>query len=523
MPQIRYQTSTSDSFGAPGVYVKELAVSAPIRGLFRGTTGFVGECVRGPVNRVILCDSYQRFLDIFGGRDYGVNGGTLRGKVWWALQNRRWGRFYVCRAAAAAAAVASFTVETAAGGGGTAVMRIDASSPGLWGNDIQFKVSAASDGTATKFNLTIKLYGKQFLYENLNINGAADDNLALVVGNDDATVIRLTKLADGRPVNNAAATDGADADGFVNVGESVASFTSVAGTDGVIADGDFTGTDKAMEVMHAARGVDVKLVAGRSNTAIKTKIYALAPTSNSSFWLACPDSETVTHTAWNTEVATIRHRRIFPVFNSPYMIDPITSLETINEPHAQLASILSQTEPDVHPGVVETAELNVGITRLYNELSDAVRDSLDLNGSTYLNKDVDQSNNNVWLFGNGRTADLSVNNSQIDGERSKIYLIEGLAQRMRGDEKKPNTPMARAKRKAEFEGWLTELAESGRFVDTTDDGTPRFEVKNSGEVNSDADRAAGIQRDLVRIRLIPKNLYLQLQVEAGTDVTITEQ
>lgn len=524
MPSIRFQPSTTDSFGAPGVYVKQLAVPAPLRGVFLGTTGFVGKCVKGPVNKLVRCDSYQRFIDVFGGRDYGVNGGAVVGDVWWALQCKQWGTFYVVRAAAAAAVAASFDAETAAGGGGTAVLHIVARSVGAWGNNVAWKVLAASNGVATSFNLAIqdRNSGRNYLHENLSINGS-DDNLAATVGGDDATPIVLTKLASGRPVNNAANTDGADANGYTLLGQTVAAFTSVAGSDGAIADTDYTAAGGPMETLHGARGIDYKAVAGRSNTAIKTKVYALAPTANLSAWGICPDDSTVTDTTWETEVATYRDRHIFPVFNHPTYVDPVTGAQAVGEPHIHLGSVLSQTLPDVHPGVSDTAPLNTGIVSLAFSLTDAQRDALDAAGSTFLNQDLDENNNFVWLFGNGRTADLTVNNSQIDGERSKNYLISGLAQRMRGDQNKPNTATARAKRKGAFSGWLTELAEAERFVQKDSNGNPSFLILNNDEVNTPADWAAGIQRDLVQIQLIPKNLYLQLQVEAGTDVTITQQ
>jgi len=89
-----------------GVSIEQRHISAPVRGIFRGTTGFVGECVRGPVNRLVFCSSYQRFIDVFGERDYGINGGALKGQVWWALQQKAFGKFYVMRAAAAAATFA---------------------------------------------------------------------------------------------------------------------------------------------------------------------------------------------------------------------------------------------------------------------------------------------------------------------------------------------------------------------------------------------------------------------------------
>lgn len=528
MPQPRYQSGLSDAFGAPGTYIKELAVSAPVRGVFRNITGITGEAVRGPVGRYVEINSMQRFVDVYGGRDKGVNGGTAVGLMWLALQNLQFGKLYVVRAAAAAAVTASFDWETTAGGGGTAVLRISATSPGTWGNDVMFKVSAASNGVATSFNLTIQLYGKFYIYENLNINTAADDNLSIVVGADDANPVVLTKLASGRPVNTAAGVDGADTNAYVNLGEVVASFTSVAGTDGAIADTDFTGAGKTMEILNNARGVDQWFVAGRSNAAIKTKLLALAAVANNKLVLGCPDSSAVTLATSITEAGTLRDKHLVYAFNHATMVDPVTGGQYTAEPHAILAAIMSQIEPDVHPGVSETSDFTKGIVRLTNELSDTDRDSADLAGVTFLNRDLDQSGNQVWLFGNGRTTSLTNNDSQIDGQRSKFFLVAGLAQRMRGDEKKPNTAYNRAARKAAFEAWLTELAAGGgpgaRFVNSDElTKVPLFEVKNDQQVNAPSDWQAGIQRDLVRVQLIPKNLYLQLQIQIGTNVTFTIQ
>jgi hypothetical protein len=117
MPQPRFQTSINDAFGAPGVYIKPLAVTAPVRGVFFGVTGLVGQVVRGPVNTAVRCDSFQRFTDVFGGRDYGVNGGSIISDVWWALQQKQFGTFYVVRVASTPLSVPVVTTSVANSGG----------------------------------------------------------------------------------------------------------------------------------------------------------------------------------------------------------------------------------------------------------------------------------------------------------------------------------------------------------------------------------------------------------------------
>lgn len=517
MPAPRFVSN--DLFGAPGVYVRELRPTAPVRGQLRNTVGIVGQCVRGPVNVPIECTSYGRFLAVFGGRDYGA-GGAVIGKVWEALQNKPIGKFVVVRAAAAAAAVASFDWETAAGGAGTAVLRIAATSPGLWGNDVSFKVTAATDGDANKFNLTIRYLGTFTTYENLNIFGS-NDNLALVVGTDEANLVVLTKLAAGRPVNTAAGVDGADTEGYVNLGETVSGFTSVAGTEGSIADTDYTGAGKAMEILANQKAIGIRYVAGRSNAAVKAKLLALAQAANEGLWLFCPDSSSVTVSTWNTELATMRDDRAVGVYNHPKTRDPDTGEVVTVEPHAWLAGVLSQTEPDVHPGVVDNAPYLAGIVGLTHEsLALGDYDALDAAGSTVLERTTDEAGNTIFAFANGVTTDLAANNRQLDGRRQKDFLISGIIQRARGDQFRPNTRKRRLARQADISAWLTELAKAERFVRSDAGGKPLFTYTNDESVNPAGDVDSGIQRDLVRIKLIPMNLVLSLQIEAGTNVDV---
>jgi len=520
MPAPRFITSLSQE-GAPGVYVQELAPPVPTQGQRNRITGIAGQCVRGPVGKAVYCPNYGRFRDVFGERDRNSNGGTILGHVWKMFQGKRFGGVWVARVAAAAAVKASFTLETAAGGAGTQVVRVDAYGPGAAGNDIQFKVLAATDGQATHWNLSIKLYGRVYLYENLCTTGV--DNTNQVIGSDDAVIIRLTKLADGRPVNNAPSTDGADTNGYTNLGQVVANFTSVAGSDGAIADSDYTATGGPMEIISNTRGINICLVAGRSNATIKTKIQALAAVASQRVWFACPDNETVTDTSAETERAafTVTDRLSY-WFNHPYIIDSVTNEEIVDEPHGLVASILSQTDPDVHPGDQRNAAYTKGVTRVYNELSDAQRDALDAAGVSYLNADLDTSGNRIIIPGNALTCDLNKNNRDLDQRYMKDFILYALALLMTGDLFRGNTPSARAARAGAATSFLTGLANAERYVLKDDQGNPMFSYKNDNTVNNLTDQGNGDQVDLLQCRLIAKNKRILLNAFIGPTVVITE-
>lgn len=521
MPQPRYITSEAQ-MGAPGVYILELAPAAPVRGQRRRIIGFAGVCSRGPVGKAVKCSSYKRFTDVFGERDHNSNGGTVYGHVWRALQAKYWGTIYVVRVAAAAAVKASFTLETATGGGGTAVVRIDALGPGTHGNDIQWKVLDATNGDANYWNLAIKLYGVVKLFP--NIVTTTLDNTNQVIGSDDATIIRLTKLASGRPVNSTASTDGADADGYTKLGQTVSAFTSVAGTEGSIADTDYTVASGPMEILNNTRGISACAVVGRSNSTIKTKIMALAALASQRVWFECPDDETKTAAEAVTERESNTGGRLSYWFNHEKITDPTTTEEILVEPFLLPMSIISQTDPDIHPGDFDNAVFTGGSRGVYNELSDADRDSLDAGGVSFIHRDLDVSGNDVVIPGNALTCDNAVNNRDLDGRYMKDFLLDALAQRLRGDHFKGNTKKNRAARSAACSGFLTTLAKNDRYImrDETS-GKPQFTYVNDSSVNSLDDQATGLQKEVLIARLIPKNKQIELLATIGVDATISEQ
>lgn len=525
MPAPRYIV-TESQMGAPGVYVLENAPAVPIRGQRNRVAGFVGQCVRGPIGKFVVCDTYQRFLDVFGGRDKNSNGGAILGHVWKALQGKRWGRILVARAAAAAAVKASFNFESAAGGAGTEIIKIEAANPGTWGNDVKAKVLAASNGDANYFNVSYKLYGKVYLLENIT-TFSTNDNTNQVVGNDDATLIRITKLAAGRPVNNAPSTDGADTDGYINLGQTQGSYTSVAGTDGSIADTDYTVAGGPMDLLDGYVGVHACAVVGRSNTGIKTKVSQLAGATTQKVWFACPDDENVTYTSAIAERITFTTDRMSYWFNHVYITDPITREEIVEEPFLFPMSIITQTDPDVHVGDMDNAVLTRAARRVKTDLLSGVRDSLSntsTGGVSFMIRDLDAGGNEVILPGHAVTCDFRINNKDLDGRYMKDFILDAIAMRLKGDQFKGNTASNRAARAAAVSGFLDGLAQSERYIMKDEQsGKPLYQYTNNSSVNTLAEQATGKQRELLIARLIPKNIQILLQATIGVDATISEQ
>ncbi len=508
-----FTTNDQDVIQLEGLYIKERNPPAQVKGVSLNAVGIVGECVRGPVNTVVEVNSQGRFLEVFGARDKTADGtgGTLLGKVWQSLLNKPFGKLYVVRAAAAGAVKASFTIETAAGGGGTAIARIDASSVGTWATGtggVLFKVSDATDGVATHWNLTIRYLGNDTVYKNLNTSTGVD-NTATVLGDDDANLVTVSKLASGRPVNNAASTDGADADAFTPLGVAVAGFTVVAGTDGAIADSDFTGTAKGLELLAAYKGVAIVMVAERMSTTIKDKVDLLAASAFDRVFLVGADDETVDVADAVTDAALQANDRILYCYNHVYTTDPDTATSLLCRPESVMASILSQTAVDIHPGDFDNRKYAAGITDLY-QTGLSRQDYIDLKagGITALEKDEG------FAFVSGVTSSLVSGKEEITRRRSVDYIQLALAAALKHSVYKKNTTDRRAANAGLIKGFLNGLKKDQFIVED-------FSV-DTESLNTVASRAAGVEKILLRVKLLGHILHLVLETEMGTTVTIVE-
>lgn len=504
-----FTSNEADLTQLEGLYIQEQNPPAIVQGVSLSVVGINGECVRGPENKAVLITSAGRFNEVFGGRDFTSNGqgGTRIGQVHLSLANKPFGSVYVVRAVASNAVKASFTLETTAGGGGAAIARIDAYGFGVHGNNIGWKVAAATDANANHWNLTIRYLGNDTVYQNLDTT-VGNNNLATIIGTDDSRLIDLSKLADGRPVNSAPGVDGADASGFTLLGQVVANFVSVAGSEGGITDADFTGTGKGLELLAATKGIAVVMTAERMSTTIKDKMELLAASAVDRVFLVGPDNSSVSVAAAVTDAALQRSDRIVYTYNHPYTRDPDTQSEVITRPESWLASIFSQTDVDIHPGEEDTKKFLAGITRLNNEALQR-QDYITLKAGGVCALEHDDG----FSFVSGVTSTLTSGKTEITRRRMTDYLQLSLAVELKHSVKKKNTVLRRKANAALIQGFLKDLQKQQRIVED-------FQI-DTEKLNTPTGRANGLEKILMRVKLLGHILYLDLVTEIGTSVVIS--
>ena len=119
----------------PGVYYERVDASAPAIALLRtDIAGFVGIATRGPLHQPLPVQSWRQFQAYFG--DF-TGAGYLAYAVRAFFENGGQ-RCWVVRVAQKPAATAAVTLKSASLVG---IWTISASSPGVWGNDLEIVIT----------------------------------------------------------------------------------------------------------------------------------------------------------------------------------------------------------------------------------------------------------------------------------------------------------------------------------------------------------------------------------------------
>jgi hypothetical protein len=492
------QTNSFEVTRLEGLYIEERTPPAAVQGIDLNDVGVTGLTVRGPVGRVVEITSPQRFLDVFGGRTQ-ASGTALANNVWLSMVNKKFGAVYVARVAAAAAVTATLTLKDA---GLVNVLRVDASSPGVWGNDVTVQVTAATDSNANHVDLIIAYNGQSVTYRNIDIHTAGADNTLQVVGTDDANWIVLTKLTSGIPAVLAA--------------------TPLAtGADGSVADSDYTATGKGMNLLQAQPGLIVMWVAEHSSATIRAYAHTLAATDLTRFWILDEDDETKQKSDVVTDVATYRGKNEIYAWNPPYTIDPQVGAEVVTHPASWMACLFSQTNANIHVGDPDNESLLAGITKL--QYQGLVRqDYIDLKnaGVCALEKTEDG-----FGFVSGVVTYLpdGTGQEQIADRRERTFLELSPARVLAKQVKKPKTLSRKVSIKGILTSFLGDLQKAEFIVDQDRAGTgtgtgPGFLVDIT-KLNSVIGEQQGLFKVSMKVRRMGHILYLDVVSEIGTLVT----
>ncbi|RPI57890.1 MAG: phage tail sheath family protein [Acidobacteria bacterium] len=122
------------AYSTPGVYYERVDAGAPrIAPLRTDIAGLVGIARRGPIDMAVPIDSWRQFTAWFGD----VTGAGYLAYCARAFFENRGKRVWIARVGSAGTLPATMVVDTATI---PAAWRISASSPGVWGNDLDVRI-----------------------------------------------------------------------------------------------------------------------------------------------------------------------------------------------------------------------------------------------------------------------------------------------------------------------------------------------------------------------------------------------
>ncbi|MEA2339772.1 MAG: uncharacterized protein QOE82_3779 [Thermoanaerobaculia bacterium] len=220
----------------PGVYYELLDTAPPlVSGVRTDIAAFVGLAPRGPLHRPVRIESWRAFQAVFGSF---VHYGYLAYAVKGFLENGG-STCFVVRVAGSTAASASIVLRNAAAAD---LVRIDASSPGIWGHALRLSLTI-TDRAHGKFTLAVTgPDGEREVHRDLSLNSNDQRFCERILARGDDQVPRSRWIAAN--VLASAANVETVPDATESGLETLSKFALSGGVDGLasLTRGDFLGT-----------------------------------------------------------------------------------------------------------------------------------------------------------------------------------------------------------------------------------------------------------------------------------------
>lgn len=468
-----------------GIVINESAPAPNVAGVAANIAILVGQTERGPLDLTEI-GSIGEFHEIFGKSEtLGVN---------LALKNKSFGRLRIIRAAAAAAVAASKTFVKDDTIDVNVITFTAKQGVGAFGNAIQVKIEA---GTTQGKKYTIKdtTAGSVMLQE------VYDDVLiASVTANG---TFNNSKLVTAVVV---ATTDEPD-----NI-----AFTALAsGATGTIADTDYqTAIAKA-----AAEGAGNFLFLDSYNDTRNGYLKAHAAATEDKM-VICAGAEADAVSDAVTDAAGLRDSDGRIIYAFPWVKTSIAGVSVFQSPASWLASILSQTAPNVDPAFSGNAQFMGGATGLKLPLSRANYIALKDAGITSFEQDED-----IGIKPKSAVVTQISDSSKVTVLRRRMadYLTNSVAKYLKNYQNAVNSKENRTLVKAAILSFIQSQENAGILPKDSDVKEGKAKLVDTESLNTDSSIGAGFMHVLWKQRIYSSMRFIVLSAEIGETVVVTEQ
>ena len=464
-----------------GIVINESAPAPNVAGVAANIAILVAQTERGPTDLTEI-GSIGEFHEQFGKNDaYGAN---------LSLKRKKFGRLKLIRVVASDAVVASKAFQS------SSVDRITFTAKqgkGAYGNSIQVKIENGSS-VGKKYTIKDSSAGSvlpQEVYDKIEITAIVASTFAA-----SKLVTAVVNSSAAEPTN--------------------AAFTALAsGSDGTVANGDYEDAIEKAEIEAAGNFIFVDSYNDTRNGYLEAHVAA---TQDKIAILAGLEADTVSDAI--TDVADFRDADGRMIYGFPWVQTEINGVLTYTNPASWIASILSQTAPNVDPSFSGNTQFLTGITGLKLALTRANYIALKDAGICAFEYDADIG----FKVKSGIVTQIA-NSSKVTILRRRMadYLTNSVARFLKNYQGAVNSAENRKLVKGAIQSFVTVQQNNGILPKDSEltDGA-KASLIDTESLNTNTTIAAGMFKILWRQRIYSSMRYIVLQAEIGESVVVTE-
>jgi hypothetical protein len=463
-----------------GIVINESAPAPNVAGVAANIGIMIAQCQRGPADLTEI-GSIGEFHELYGkSLTHGAN---------ICLKNKKFGRLKVIRVIAADGVAASLACASSA----TTRVTFSALYKGVYGNSITVKIE---NGTTSGKKYTIT-DGSTYAVLPVEVY----DNVA--VASIDSSTFAASKLI-SVAVNSTAAEP-----------SNQAATALASGAEGTVGDTDYQTAIGYSEVENAGNVLFLDAYNSTRNGYLKT---SMAATQDKMAILAGAEGDSVSTAV--SAVASLRDTDGRLIYAYPWVQTSLDGVLTMTSPASWIASIFTQTAPNVDLAYVNNSGFLGGITALKLNLTRANYISLKDAGICALESDPEIG---FKVKSGVVTQILDSSKLLVYRRRMADYLTVSVGRFLKNYQNAVNSKGNRALVKGAIMAFITSLENDGLLPKDSEVSSGKAKLVDVESLNTDASIAAGFFKILWKQRIFSSMRYIVLQAEIGESVVVTEQ
>ena len=479
MPQVRKTNNPLEYRDLDGVIVTELQPPPGVLNAGANNAVFVGQFEKGPSNKPTLVSSIGELEALFGA-NLSYSGSK-------ALRFKGFTNLYVLRAVASNSAKASLTLQD---GSNQDIITFTAKYEGVYGNSLSVEVTAGT--TANVFNVIVSDGNETETFSDVSIANKDSAEIDEIFGGSKFI----------------------DVSGASTLELEVSAQASLTGGD----DGTIDATDYVTALGNNVNVPGKIYFADNQTAAVKTAITNHVKTEQDGIAIIGAESSSIDVADAITDYQTYADidGRVLYAYNHVGYLNA-NGVPEYESPVFTMGSVISLTAPNIAINAVSNASFTRFAVGVQNDLGFGALKQLQAAGIMAMENDPD--------FGVRAVAPVTSNPQMtIIRRRMTDFIINTISSFLKNYQGEPNSFLTRQAIKAGIQDWYgIQVRNQILPADSElEDGGKAFLVETEG-LTTDTEKAQGIIKILLKVRLFASARFIVLIAEIGENVKVEEE